>query len=515
MPARIKSALLIYLISWLPLYPIYSQSLPTPTTSLKGLWVTQFKDIVLGNTIAENALLSYAQDYGFNYLICTNIFVILTEDCGSFTTDMINLQAFLEKAHTIYGIEFISGNVGSSNTAEKIESYNNCADVSAAQKFDMITYECEFYNSATNGSCPSYSSFIGQLNTIKTICETTLSSDPTKDLLCEVYIGGAGSTGAVLTYSSEAEMQEIASTADHVLLTYYRSTPSSSGGNFFNWTIDRLKWIASPTAIPNNIILLLKSRDTDTNNMYDYIHTYPGSHAEAILDPYKSWVDGTAYNMSLTKGYIEQFTDGTHPWLSGIKVDGFTWFEHDAILELHALPIELSNFEVILKSNNKAYLTWQTSSEVNNDWFYIERSSDAITWNRIDSSKGYGNASHPIDYAYIDIDPLHGTSYYRLIQKDYDGGRSFSEILILINNRENIKNVEPLIYPIPFSDQITIEQRNLQHHLIRFYSCSGSDLSNKIKYRFEGKSKMILYTSNLNTGIYFLKIGNTLHKIIK
>ncbi len=276
--------------------------LPEPTQDFRGLWVTGFKANVLGNTTAEDELIAYAIENDFNYLICTNMYQILTASCGSFTSDMTALQAFIAKAH-YEGIAYISGNVGSLATAEKVEDYNNCGSVTSVQKLDMITYECEFYNDATNGSCPDYDSFIDQLNDIKAICTSTLSSTGS-DLVCEVYIGGEGSTGKVLTYSSEAEMEEIASVADHILLTYYRSTPSSSGGNFFNWTIERLDWIAK-TGTPSNIVLLLKSRDTDGNNMYDYLQAFPGTHYNAVRDPYLSWWKVPSIIRHLPKGFVK------------------------------------------------------------------------------------------------------------------------------------------------------------------------------------------------------------------
>lgn len=311
----------------------FSQDLPTAAQKFRGLWVTGFRNNVLGNIPAEDSVLQYAQDHDFNYLICTNMFQILTSNCSPFTTEMIELQSFISRAHTDYGMEYISGNVGSEATAQKIQDYNQCIGVTDAEKFDMITYECEFYNAGTNGSCPDFASYYSQLQGIKSICDNTLSSDGITDLVCEAYIGGSGSTGAVLTNSTEVEMEQIGVTADHILLTYYRSTPTSSGGNFFNWTIDRLEWLAQ--ADVTKIVLLLKSRDSDGNNMYDYLTNYSGSHTDALKDPYFSWVDGSAYNISLTDGYVEQFTSGALPWLSGIQVLGYTWFEHLANLEIH------------------------------------------------------------------------------------------------------------------------------------------------------------------------------------
>ena len=395
-----------------------SAQLPEPTQELRGLWVTSFKANVLGNTFAEDALIAYAVSNDFNYLICTNMFQILTAPCGSFTPDMIALQTFIAKAH-VAGIEYVSGNVGALATAEKIQDYNNCGTVTSVQKLDMITYECEFYNAATNGSCPDYASYISQLTSIKSICSATISSVPGRPLVCEAYIGGEGSTGLVLTYSSEAEMEEIASVADHILITYYRPMPSSSGGNFFNWTIDRLDWIAK-TGTPSNIVLLLKSRNTDGNNMNEYLASYPGSHYDAVRDPFLSWVEGTVHNPSLTKGYREKYEDGTYPWLSGIQVKGFTWFEHLANMALGPLPISLTSFEIAKTQNKQVLLKWSTASEVNNDYFEIQNSSDGQQWQFVSKVDGKRNAATTQNYSFFDQKPMSCTSFYRIKQVYFD-----------------------------------------------------------------------------------------------
>ena len=68
--------------------------------------------------------------------------------------------------------------------------------------------------------------------------------------------------------------------------------------------------------------------------MYEYLLAWPGSHFDAVRDPWHSWVEGSAYDASLSPGYIEQFDDGTYPWLTGTQVIGFTWFEHAANLAI-------------------------------------------------------------------------------------------------------------------------------------------------------------------------------------
>ncbi len=489
---------------------VISAQLPEPTQEFRGLWITQFKTTVLGNTAAEDALIAYAVANDFNYLICTNMFQILTAPCGSFTPDMVALQAFIAKAHA-EGIEYVSGNVGALATAEKIQDYNNCGSVTSAQKLDMITYECEFYNAATNGSCPSYASYISQLSSIKSICSCTTSSVIGRPLVCEAYIGGEGSTGLVLTYSSEAEMEEIATVADHILITYYRPMPSSSGGNFFNWTIDRLDWIAK-TGAASNIVLLLKSRNTDGNNMNAYLASYPGSHYDALRDPFLSWVDGMAYNPTLTKGYREQYDDGTYPWLDGIQVKGFTWFEHAANMALGPLPISLTSFDLTKTQNKQVLLKWSTASEVNNDYFVIENSVDGQQWQFVSKISGKGNTNSTQYYTFIDQKPLSGSSYYRIKQIDFDGQMSYTPIKSISFDRLNNDN-SLRIFPNPVTYHLSIEGFYPEDVQIQIFNILGHEING---FSLKKESSLIsLDVSNLPTGIYLLCINNENIRFIK
>lgn len=316
-------------------FQLSAETLPPANANFKGLWVGSFETTILGNATAEDELIAYAIDYGFNLLTCSNMYSILPDNFDNPTEKILQLRSFISKAHHA-GIQYIGGNVGSSNTAAKVQNYNNSGTLESSEKIDMISYECEFYNDNTNGSCPSFESYISQVMAIRSICDNTQSSVLGNSLLFDIYIGGQGDTGAIVTYSSQAEMQQIAAIADLVSLTYYRSDPFTSGGNFFNNSIERLQWLSN-LEDPTKIILLLKSRDTDSNNMFDYLVNYDGSHSQAVIDPYRCWVEGSAYNPTLTSGYIESFESGTMNWLAGIQIVGFTYFTYDANIEIEKI----------------------------------------------------------------------------------------------------------------------------------------------------------------------------------
>jgi hypothetical protein len=101
------------------------------------------------------------------------------------------------------------------------------------------------------------------------------------------------------------------------------------------------------------------------------------------------------------------------------------------------LPIELVGFYVI-QLDNKNIVTWTTFSEINNDFFTIERSVGGQYWDVIDFIEGAGTSSVIIDYRYYDYNPLNGVSYYRLKQTDYDGQYKYSDI---VSTNRKVKEV--------------------------------------------------------------------------
>ncbi|MFP4288832.1 MAG: hypothetical protein ACLFQS_06215 [Bacteroidales bacterium] len=84
------------------------------------------------------------------------------------------------------------------------------------------------------------------------------------------------------------------------------------------------------------------------------------------------------------------------------------------------LPIELLYFKAKAVSG-QVYLEWGTATEINNDYFTIERSMDGINWEVITFETGAGNSNHTRHYSFTDQFPVDGISYYRLKQTDYDG----------------------------------------------------------------------------------------------
>ncbi len=98
-------------------------------------------------------------------------------------------------------------------------------------------------------------------------------------------------------------------------------------------------------------------------------------------------------------------------------------YAHVEYLEIYApfaLPIELLDFTATV-DRGIVDINWSTASEANSDYFTIQRSQDAYTWENLEKINGAGYSSSTLNYNIKDPKPYLGTSYYRLAQTDYDG----------------------------------------------------------------------------------------------
>ncbi len=139
------------------------------------------------------------------------------------------------------------------------------------------------------------------------------------------------------------------------------------------------------------------------------------------------------------------------------------------------LPIELAFFKA--KANSESVLVeWKTASELNNDYFTVERSQDGRVFTPIERIPGAGNTTETKSYQYEDKKPIDGTSYYRLRQTDYDGTtKSFEPVSVKIESTKEELEIRSF-GPNPFSDGITLEVYSpvAGDLTIEIYSLSGN-----------------------------------------
>jgi hypothetical protein len=131
------------------------------------------------------------------------------------------------------------------------------------------------------------------------------------------------------------------------------------------------------------------------------------------------------------------------------------------------LPVELTNFDVELKDNT-VEITWSTESEINNDYFTIEKSTDAVNYDILDEIPGGGNSHTTLNYNYIDDDVYQGVTYYRLKQTDFDGKFEYFPPKSINSQLDGTSLIIKKVKPNPFTNQFTIEIESENSGIVDF-----------------------------------------------
>ncbi|TAH04678.1 MAG: hypothetical protein EAZ15_00770 [Sphingobacteriales bacterium] len=121
------------------------------------------------------------------------------------------------------------------------------------------------------------------------------------------------------------------------------------------------------------------------------------------------------------------------------------------------LPVKITAFTA-LYGDNKVRLNWNTASEINNQGFDIERSTDGLIFSKIAYVKGNGTTNVPHNYSFNDANLISQTQYlyYRLKQVDNNGEFEYSNIVSV--KIPQLNNATFSIYPNP----VTAKQFNVK-----------------------------------------------------
>jgi hypothetical protein len=191
-----------------------------------------------------------------------------------------------------------------------------------------------------------------------------------------------------------------------------------------------------------------------------------------------------------------------------------------ASLSCVPLPIELLNFSGKLLPNSIS-LNWSTASEINNDYFTIERSSNGINFNEIAQKDGAGTSITTIEYSIIDNNPFNGINYYRLKQTDFDGTSKLSSIIgVEFYKEENLLNN---IHPNPTTTDINFDFYSPISGIVKvqILDYTGRVVVEENMTVGEGKTSLNAKMGELAKGIYSLKVAfdqtgyNSVNMIIK
>jgi hypothetical protein len=100
-------------------------------------------------------------------------------------------------------------------------------------------------------------------------------------------------------------------------------------------------------------------------------------------------------------------------------------------------------------ADGRSFLEWHTASEIDNQGFEVQHSTNGTHFATIGWVDGHGNSNEPHKYEFVHDQPVLGWNYYRLKQIDFDGKFEYSRLIPVF--ADDLPRVE--IFPNPLDPQ--------------------------------------------------------------
>ena len=228
-----------------------------------------------------------------------------------------------------------------------------------------------------------------------------------------------------------------------------------------------------------------------------------------------SLVDGDGFGGSLAFG--TNIFSGYFPFVYINNLFGFPTagpINGPAVIQDGTLPVELVSFTAKV-TDGQVELRWTTATELNNDFFSIERAIDVEHFEVIGKPiPGNGTTSERSEYLAFDTAPVYGRAYYRLKQTDYDGQFTYSNLVVVDYDGPKFSSLH--IYPNPTSGgHFTAEivgVKNQREIPLQIFDAQGrkvyetvisSSMPSAVKVDIE-------FNTPLQSGLYVIKAGQSL-----
>lgn len=267
-------------------------------------------------------------------------------------------------------------------------------------------------------------------------------------------------------------------------------------------------------AARSNVGYYVNTDDADADGVPDWLEDTDGDGTPNFLDH-----DNVLFEDTDGDGYVDLFDPDNSGVISATPdIDSDGEYDFRDVSESISLPVEYLRFDAN-RQNESILVEWVTESEINNDYFLIQKSINGTEFETIGKIDGAGNSTTQLEYDFIDRQPFEGYNYYRLKQVDYDGKFKWSNVVAV--KFEN-KNLGLSIYPNPAQtiDDIYLDVYNLKSDMIRIQIMDAkgvlmdemnSSITNKqLKMNLGAWSR-----SQYQSGYYFVRLIDGDESILK
>jgi len=172
-----------------------------------------------------------------------------------------------------------------------------------------------------------------------------------------------------------------------------------------------------------------------------------------------------------------------------------------------ALPVQLISFNASNYQDQFALLEWTTASEINTDYFEVQRSAEGFNWQSIGKVAAAGNSNSFLNYSYMDKNPNTGVNYYRIREVDFNKNDQFTDVKTVAFHFENTikviidnpdKTIEIYVHQVGKAGEVNVV----------IYDVLGKVMVNESKTLKEGMNKIRFQATRFSPGMYILKINS-------
>ena len=167
------------------------------------------------------------------------------------------------------------------------------------------------------------------------------------------------------------------------------------------------------------------------------------------------------------------------------------------------LPVVLLDFTANCNKDN-IEIEWTTVSEIDNDYFVIEKSLNAINFHEVAQIEGVGNSNSKQNYKWTDLELSNKTNYYRLKQVDFDGTIIYHKIISTeCQSQSSNPELTVKLYPNPAEKQLNIILNNTDCNncKVDFINTTG-----QVVLSADLSTETNIDISNLPKGIYLVVV---------
>jgi uncharacterized ubiquitin-like protein YukD len=261
----------------------------------------------------------------------------------------------------------------------------------------------------------------------------------------------------------------------------------ASGGTAITTNVVNKMWLVEEeTAGSSNVTMTLQWNTSDELTNFDRTNCFISHYTAG------SWTAKSAAASAT----------GSNPY--SLSVGGISAFSSFGVGDNQsALPVDLVFFKANIESN-LVKLSWQTASEQKNEGFEIERSENALDFEKIGFIHGRGTVTTLSDYTFIDDNFFGETNYYRLKIIDLDGNYEYSP-LVSVNTPS--KDKEVAVYPNPAHQELNLVIPNNAGEKITYsiYNQIGQCLKNQTLLNDKPIQQFDIL--HLVPAMYFLKVN--------